>query len=197
MVGGGFLGRKCVGVKNEIVVGRHPVGPWWKPWIIIWMFWVVEVWVLFSQTFAERQSVAESLSVHLSLEEQSDCPPKRAYPYSLELNLTNFTYMEASVSPRSLLWGKKDYLWGRDLQLEGLGEHGSWDAGLRGVPRITFMMVSPLWWLHLSLDRGAVTPKHGRQSPLAPTAIDQRKTPVAPYTPLCGGCQGTQKRLGS
>lgn len=144
MVGGGFLGRKCVGVKNEIVVGRHPVGPWWKPWIIIWMFWVVEVWVLFSQTFAERQSVAESLSVHLSLEEQSDCPPKRAYPYSLELNLTNFTYMEASVSPRKVSFEERKIICGVGIfSLKGWGSMG---AGMLGSEEF---QESPSWWFHL------------------------------------------------
>lgn len=58
MVGGGFLGRKCAGIKNEFVVGRHPVVPWWKCWIIIWMLWVMEVCVLFRQGFAEQQGVA-------------------------------------------------------------------------------------------------------------------------------------------
>lgn len=94
------------------------------------MFWVVEVWVLFSQTFAERQSVAESLSVHLSLEEQSDCPPKRAYPYSLELNLTNFTYMEASVSPRKVSSEERKIICGVGIfSLKGWGSMG---AGMLG-----------------------------------------------------------------
>lgn len=193
MVGGGFLGRKCVGVKNEIVVGRHPVGPWWKPWIIIWMFWVVEVWVLFSQTFAERQSVAESLSVHLSLEEQSDCPPKRAYPYSLELNLTNLTYLEASVIPRKVSFEENKIICG--VGIFSLKGWGSMEVGMLGSEGF---QESPSWCF--SLNRGMVAPKYGRQSPLAPTAIDQKKTSAAPNTPfpsLSGGCQGTLKRQGS
>lgn len=105
MVGGGFLGRKCAGVKNEIVVGRHPVGPWWKGWIIIWMLWVMEVCVPFRQSSAEQQGVAgKAVCAPLGAQEQNSprllCKHRGSWNYLLEFILINFTYIETSVMSR-------------------------------------------------------------------------------------------------
>lgn len=63
-VNGGWRlpGKEMCRGKKWIVVGRHPVGPWWKPWIIIWMFWVMDF------GSSTRLQLQKSLSVHLSVQ---------------------------------------------------------------------------------------------------------------------------------
>lgn len=179
MVGGGFPGRKCVGVKNEIVVGRHPVGAWWKPWIIIWMFWVMEVWVFFSQAFAEKQSVAEKSSC-APFHWWENCPvfpPKRADPYSLELDWTSFAYTETSVMPRKVSFEERKVLWQGPLGLMCWGKLG---AAMPGSERFS----APRVMLRLP-KRACGGSQNWSQSPVAPSAVGRRReVPTASCSPL-------------
>lgn len=121
MVGGGFPGRKCVGVKNEIVVGRHPVGPWWKPWIITWMLWVMEVRVLFSPGFAEEQCCSKAClcTFRRAGRTLTHFTPTRADSYSLELDSINFACIETSAMQRKVSFEERSYLYGEGLKCWG------------------------------------------------------------------------------
>lgn len=70
-VNGGWRlpGKEMCRGKKWIVVGHHPVGPWWKPWIIIWTFQVMEVWVL-NQTLAEQRAAEKPVCAPFSSVEE-------------------------------------------------------------------------------------------------------------------------------
>lgn len=128
MVGGGFLGRKCARVKNEIVVGHHPVGPWWKRWIIIWMLWVMEVCVLFREGFAEQQGFAgKPVCAPLSWQEEHS-PVLLQQGQTLTCwNLIDqlYLYWDICYVKKGLFWRKKNYFCGKGLWACSTG--GGWD----------------------------------------------------------------------
>lgn len=149
MVGGGFLGRKCAGVKNEIVVGRHPVGPWWKGWIIIWMLWVMEVCVPFRQSSAEQQGVAgKAVCAPLGAQEQNSpgllCKHRGSALLAGIYFDQLYLYWDICYVKKGLFWRKKNYFCVRVCGPEVLHEVGINDARLRGGFSARVMLL-PKW----------------------------------------------------
>lgn len=143
--------------------------------------------------FAEKQSVAEKpICAPFRWREHGPIfPPKRYDPCSLEFDLTNFSYIETSAMPRRVSFEERKVISVlRACGTEVLGEAGSSDARLRGVPSTKSHAPSPemgLWQLPKSEAEPCSSLSSRREE-------SSTREPLLAFSRfLCRGCQGTLK----
>lgn len=141
------MGRKCIRVKNEIVVGHHPVEPWWKPYknyLSVLGYGSLGSLQPGACRGAEHWRKACLCLPPLARKHHPGFPSRRADPYLLEFNLINILYIKTPVMSRKVSFEERKVISVvRASRPEVLWVAGSSSASLRGVSSVGAILFLP------------------------------------------------------